>query len=54
MVVESESSLAEGRLESRRAAVEEILSRLTLSDFIPTAVASDEAAQLAGQKSNES
>jgi flagellar assembly protein FliH len=31
MVVESESSLAEGRLESRRAAVEEILGRLTLS-----------------------
>ena len=30
MVVESESSLAEGRLESRRAAVDEILSNLTL------------------------
>lgn len=35
MVVESESSLAEGRLESRRAAVEEVLSRLVLSDFAP-------------------
>lgn len=30
MVLESESSLAEGRVESRRAAVEEILSHLTL------------------------
>ena len=30
MVVESESSLAEGRVESRIAAVEEILARLTL------------------------
>jgi flagellar assembly protein FliH len=33
MVVESESSLAQGRLESRRAAVEEVLSRLILTDF---------------------
>ena len=33
MMVESESSLAEGRLESRRAAVEEVMSRLVLSDF---------------------
>ncbi|MDR2160677.1 MAG: flagellar assembly protein FliH [Desulfovibrio sp.] len=30
LVVESESSLAEGRLESRRAAVEEVFDRLTL------------------------
>lgn len=33
MVVESESSLAEGRLESRRAAVDEVMSRLNLADF---------------------
>ena len=32
MVVESESSLAEGRIESRIAAVEQVLSRLTLPD----------------------
>ena len=32
MVVESESSLAEGRVESRIAAVDQILSRLTLPD----------------------
>ena len=38
MVVESESSLAEGRLESRRVAVEEVLKRLVLADsFIPSA-----------------
>ena len=30
MVLESESSLAEGRVESRRAAVEEVLRHLTL------------------------
>ena len=35
MVVESESSLAQGRLESRRAAVEAVMSRLVLSDFAP-------------------
>jgi flagellar assembly protein FliH len=33
MVVESESSLAEGRLESRRAAVDTVLDRLTLTDL---------------------
>ena len=32
MVVESESSLAEGRVESRIAAVEQVLSRLVLAD----------------------
>ena len=32
MVVESESSLAEGRVESRLAAVDQILARLTLPD----------------------
>lgn len=36
MVVESESSLAEGRIESRMAAVEEVLSSLVLTDGIPT------------------
>lgn len=33
MVVESESSLAEGRVESRRAAVEAILDKLALTDI---------------------
>ena len=33
MVLESESSLAEGRIESRLAAVEEVLSHLTLPGF---------------------
>jgi flagellar assembly protein FliH len=33
LVAESESSLAEGRLESRRAAVEEVLARLTLPEL---------------------
>jgi flagellar assembly protein FliH len=33
MVVESESSLVEGRLESRRAAVDAVLERLTLTDL---------------------
>ena len=44
MVVESESSLAEGRLESRRAAVEEVLSKLVLSDFASANPMMDEAA----------
>ena len=43
MVVESESSLAQGRLESRRAAVEEVLSRLLLSDFAPVAQANGDS-----------
>ena len=51
MVVESESSLAEGRLESRRAAVEEVLNRLTLSDFVPTAPANDSGSPDTGHES---
>lgn len=43
MVAESESSLAEGRLESRKAAVDEILSRLTLPEY-PEADQPEEAA----------
>jgi flagellar assembly protein FliH len=33
MVIESESSLAEGRVESRRAAVDEILRQMTLPEY---------------------
>ena len=54
MVVESESSLAEGRLESRRAAVEEVMSRLVLSDFAPTAHTDDAGGPDAGRSGHES
>ncbi|MDR2489643.1 MAG: flagellar assembly protein FliH [Desulfovibrio sp.] len=53
MVVESESSLAEGRLESRRAAVEEVLGRLSLAECIPAPVSQD-AGVPAGGNDHES
>ena len=43
MVVESESSLAEGRVESRIAAVEQVLSRLTLPDQLEPEAVSESA-----------
>lgn len=54
MVVESESSLAEGRVESRRAAVEEIMSRLVLSDFASPVQADGADAPDAGRSGRES
>lgn len=43
MVVESESSLAEGRVESRIAAVDQVLSRLTLPEHPDTSPESHES-----------
>ncbi len=54
MVVESESSLAEGRLESRRAAVEEVMSRLILSDFASASPAGEAGHPDADQVGHES
>lgn len=46
MVVESESSLAEGRLESRQAAVDEILSQLSLTDIFSNPAHDDDMENL--------